>query len=196
MQQIAHLLTIVADPDIEELIGSIIDAGDPRTSFLALERAMDLDDRRLFDRLVQRAQQRIGPAARTLPDCFEELRRVRLISRRRAQIRQPEHRYFLALMMNAPDRTRALEGVAAFAPDRPPEETAARWISELSRVTLPLQVAGVPWEPNVLALPEASGSALAALRAYLQGAPPPARAEDAAFLETLARSPFLRALFR
>ncbi len=196
MQQIVHLLATVGDPAAEELIGRMIDAGDPRTAFLVLERALELDDRRLFDRLVQRAQQRIGPAGRALPECFEELRRVRLIARRRAQVRQPDHRYFLALMMNAPDRPRALEGVAAFAPEAPPAQTVSRWIAELARVTLPLQVAGLAWEPNVLGLPEAGDAAHAALRAHLEGAPPPARAEDAAFLETLSRSPYLRPLFR
>jgi hypothetical protein len=196
MQQIVHLLATVGDPASEELIGRMIDAGDPRTAFLVLERALELDDRRAFDRLVQRAQERIGPAARALPECFEELRRVRLIARRRAQVRQPDHRYFLALMMNAPDRTRALEGVAAFAPGAPPAQTAARWIAELAKVTVPLQVAGVPWEPSVLALPEVSDPAQAALRACLEGGPPPARAEDAAFIETVSRSPFLRPLFR
>jgi hypothetical protein len=196
VQQIVRLLATIRHADAEALIGEMLAEADPRAAFLALKEALALEDRALFDRLVERAVRRLGPLAETFPECFEELRRVTVIGRRRGQVRQPDHRTFLALMMNAPDRRRALEGIAAHTPGAPPEDTASRWIAELARVNLPLQVAGVAWEPNVLGLPEGSDAAHAALRAHLRGEPPPARGPEATFLETLSRSPYLRPLFR
>jgi hypothetical protein len=62
---------------------------------------------------------------------FETARELDIVARR-AHIKDPEHRFFLALLLNAPDR-RALFGlVKERFPDRDPHASVMRWVRELA----------------------------------------------------------------
>lgn len=61
----------------------------------------------------------------------ESIRAMSLVNAR-ARVHDPELRFFLALLMNVPDRTRLLELVKERFPDADPVDTILRWLGVLS----------------------------------------------------------------
>ena len=113
----------------------------------------------------------------------------------RSSVTSPEHRFFLALLLNVPEREAILDLVEArYAGD--PVETVLRWAEELSDAsggTTWILDAEFPLEMRVLAEDEL-GIFLATLRYFLEGAKAKLpRAEAALFRAAFARSS-LRAL--
>ncbi len=81
---------------------------------------------------LARARRVHGEKIDLLARVFEEQRRLEAIVKRRRDTRQPEHRFLLALLLNAPDRASLLELVRARFPEADPVERVAAWIEELS----------------------------------------------------------------
>jgi len=113
----------------------------------------------------------------------------------RSSVTSPEHRFFLALLLNVPEREAILDLVEArYAGD--PVETVLRWAEELSDAsggTTWILDAEFPLEMRVLA-EEQEQVFFAALRYFLEGAKAKLpRAEAALFRAAFARSS-LRAL--
>jgi predicted metal-dependent enzyme (double-stranded beta helix superfamily) len=102
------------------------------------------------------------------PVLHEHYRQEQIIARRK-HIRSAEHRFFLALLLNAPDRRRILELVAARVPGTPPLDTIHRWVAELARMPSPHD----PREPNALGVP-LDDDGLTLLRHILEDKPLPA----------------------
>jgi len=145
-RQTTALLLNIQHPKTDELIGELISLSDFQTAFLvlqavfhtitndALEKAFGLETGvGRFEALLAIARRRHGELADLIPAVLAEEQRVYNINRRRSQITAGEHRFFLALLLNVPDRVRVLELIAQRFPDADPVETVLTWVRDLSR---------------------------------------------------------------
>ena len=128
-----------------------------------------LKDSRRFDALLDCARDRHGSFIDLLIPIFEEKQRARSIIGKRRRITDPDHRFFLALLLNVDDRDRVLRLVASRHPDQDPVETIVKWVSEMTGIQLLIQIGGAQWEPNVLGIPQAGSVLAPVLRHLLHG---------------------------
>ena len=77
----------------------------------------------------------VGELASGVAETLEENVRRDIIKEMRSTISEPEHRFFLALLMNVLNREDLLALVAQRFPDEPPVETVLRWTMEMAEVT-------------------------------------------------------------
>ncbi len=158
--QTVELLLKMKHPETDRFLGELIDSSDFQTAYSVLKRAFqflchrDLEDifgvSRSADRfqaLLDRARGRHGELADLLPPVFEEEWRQDDITRRRATIKDEDHRFFLALLLNVPDRATLLKFVKQKFPDQEPIELVLSWIRQLAAT----RIFGTR-EPNVLGL--------------------------------------------
>ena len=176
-RQTVSLLLDMKHPQVDSFIADLIDSSDFHTSYSLLKKAFDvLCHRQLeelfggsrsyerFQALLDRARRKHGQLADLLLPVFEEEWRQAEIARRRVEIKHEDHRFFLALLMNVPERMTILKLVKQRFPDIDEVELIIDWISELSRT----KIFGSK-EPNVLGLSEFGESHLLAFRGLLEG---------------------------
>jgi hypothetical protein len=143
--QTVSLLLRTKHPDADRFIGDLIDSSDFHTCYHVLEQAYEfLCHRELeeivgisrskdrFKSLLDRAHRRHGDLADLLLPVLKESWRQDEISRRRAEIKGEAHRFFLALLLNVPERSSVLRLVQAKFPDQNPVDLIVRWVKELS----------------------------------------------------------------
>ena len=175
--QIAALLLRTSHPQAIELMADLLTRADFQTTFSLLDLAWGhLGGKRLenefglatgekqFQRLMEDARRRHGPLVDLIPDVFQESRRQNNLIHRRGQITSAEHRFFLALLLNVPDRKRLLAMVEQRFPERDPLDTVTEWIEELALTKV--------WgssEANVLGIKEFDDDYLFAFRCLLEG---------------------------
>ena len=158
--QSAALLLNIKHPQTDELIGELLSHSDFQTAFSVLELAFGpLTNDRLerafglstgkerFEALLEIARRRHGELVDFILPVFDESARQNYLIQRRGQITSNEHRFFLALLLNVPDREKLLELVKHRFPDQDPVETVIDWVEELANT----RAAGSP-EPNVLGI--------------------------------------------
>ena len=191
--QLVALLRKIEHPKLEELVGDMVGRSDLHTAYRVLEACASHADLGLVDRLVDRVIDQT--VAERFRDAFRESRRLTFLYSRRAHVKDPGARFFLGVLLNARRRHDALELVAARTPGVEPARQAAAWLRQLSSVNLKLQAAGLPWEPNVLGIPEMTDEMESALVRKLSGAPVGADAQTGEFLEKLRTLPALACLF-
>ncbi len=193
--QLTALLERGEHPERESLEGALIERADPLTCFVGLRRIARSGDQARLARLVGRVQD--PELADAFGAALHEARRVDHVISRRANVTDPGHRFFLALLMNALGRRHILELVAAYDISAPAADTIVRWVDELSRLTLKLQAGGQAWEPSVVGLPAADEPSLRALRLFLEGegVEPPADLATAPLFRELRRMPMFQGLF-
>ncbi|HSS20753.1 MAG TPA: hypothetical protein VLL54_11810 [Pyrinomonadaceae bacterium] len=95
---------------------------------------------------------------------LEEQERLRNIVQRRGTITTEAHRFFLALLLNVPDRKRILDLVQQRYPEQNPVEMILDWIEELGRT----RVLGSK-ETNALGMPEFDDTYVFVLECLLEG---------------------------
>ncbi|MGA9773212.1 MAG: hypothetical protein WBV94_29545 [Blastocatellia bacterium] len=117
-----------------------------------------------FDRLLEIARHRHGEFVDLILPVFEEVQRQNHIIHRRGQITGSEHRFFLALLLNVPDRIKVLELVKERFPDNNPVNTIMDWVEELANT----KVAGSS-EPNVLGIQDFDDYYLFVFQCLLEG---------------------------
>jgi hypothetical protein len=83
-------------------------------------------------RLLVVARKRYGKLVDSWPEVFAEARRQTDISRYRTYVQNPEHRYFLALLLNLSDRASILKFISLRFPRKSPKQLVLRWVRELS----------------------------------------------------------------
>ena len=86
--------------------------------------------------LVAAARERHGARVEYLVAAAEEQRRQADIVARREKVRDPDQRFFLALLLNAPDRETFLELIEAREPGVDPRARIVGWLGELSAAGL------------------------------------------------------------
>jgi hypothetical protein len=159
--QTVCLLLSMRHPEADRFIGDLLDAADFQTTFAVLDAAFGVLGNNELERLFQisksferframiaRARLRHGEVADLLLPVFEEKRREADICRRRSVIQSEDHRFFLALLLNVPERTMVLDLIRQRFPHADPVDSALSWISDLAT----RKVFGSS-EPNVIGLP-------------------------------------------
>ena len=132
-------------------------------AFHGLLHAFQRLDGPAFDRLVSVAQGAHGSLADLWARAFEENRRQANIVTRRSLVSEPVHRFFLAVVLNAPDRESILETVWRRFPNDNPIDTVMRWVRELAEIP----VEG-PEGPTAIG-PPLGEAELCVLRTLMQG---------------------------
>jgi hypothetical protein len=109
--------------------------GDLHTLFQVLDDATQagLPEDQLRS-LLQRARSRHGERATRLEPVLREDARIREIGALRTPVVNPDHRFFLALLLNVPRGDRMCELVRAHFPERDPRAVILGWMEELSRL--------------------------------------------------------------
>jgi hypothetical protein len=121
--------------DYDTLAAGLAARSDLHTVYLVLEQAYrQLGDRARVSRLVEAAQERHGPVIGEIIASIEEALRRSKISRLRRSVRDPEHRYFLALVQNLPDRGAIYAMVRQRYPVGDPRDRVVAWARDLSGV--------------------------------------------------------------
>lgn len=87
------------------------------------------DDR--FRTYLEAARERHGERANVFPAVFDHLEKQDEIVKRRMVVTDPEHRFFLALLLNAEGRERIFGLVRERFPDKDPLDKVLDWISDL-----------------------------------------------------------------
>jgi hypothetical protein len=191
--QVVNFLCTVAHPDLERFVGDYIARSDLHTAYRVLEVCLNIADRGLFERLVGRV--RDDSAIDAFRASFEERRRLAFLYSRRALVKDAELRCLLGILLIAPGRKEALAFVRQRMPDVDPAQQTARWLRALSQVNVKLQAAGLPWQPNLLGLPEFDDRLEQAVAAVLAGEEKPTDPTQATALSQLKTLPALAALF-
>jgi hypothetical protein len=175
--QFASLLFTIKHPEADAMIGELLSHSDFQTTFAILdvarnhllgnqlEAAFGLSSgQQRFDALVELARRRHGHLVDFIQPVFDEVERQRNLIIRRAQITSNEHRFFLALLLNVPDRRKILDLVSQRFRDRDPVDTVTDWVEELART----KFAGSS-EPNVLGIEDFDEDYLFAFQLLLRG---------------------------
>lgn len=173
----ASLLLKMKHPETDALLEELLVRADFQATFAILEtvnpdmtgnwleRSFGVttgEDR--FQRLLDIACRRHGDLVDLITPVLEDARRQNNLVYRRGQITSNEHRFFLALLMNVPDRVKVLDLVRQRFPEDDPVNTIAGWVEELANTRL----AGSA-EPNVLGIDGIDDDYLFVLQCLLQG---------------------------
>lgn len=175
--QSASLLLSMKHPDADELIGEALSNSDFQTAFSIIqvafshltndhiERSFGISTgRQRFEAYLEIVRRRHGELAEMILPVIEESQRQNYIHWRRQQITSHEHRFFLALLLNVPDKTKLLELVKDRFPETNPVETVTEWFEELANT----RMAGSS-EPNVLGINGFSEDYLFVFQCLLEG---------------------------
>ena len=149
-KQAVELLLETAHPDSDLLIGDFVRSSDFQTTFLLLQQAYDhlcglnwpsrqdpLRNSDRFQALIEKARERHGALVDLLLPVYQEQQRQLEIIKRRADVKSKDQRFFLALLLNVPQRKVLLKLVKQRFPDRDPIHVMLDRVSELSSVIGP-----------------------------------------------------------
>jgi len=175
--QCASLLFNIQHPETDAIIGELLSSSDFQTTFAILDLARNhllgnylewtfglATGEERFEGLMQIARRRHGELVDLIRPVFDEVNRQTNLIYRRGQITRGDHRFFLALLLNIPDRLKLLEMVASRYPDRDPVETVTDWVEELAST----KMSGSP-ESNVLGISDYDDDYLLAFQCLLEG---------------------------
>ena len=175
--QTVSLLLRMKHPDADRFIADLLDESDFHTAFAVLEQAFDFlchreleeiigvsRSRDRFEALLDRARQKHGRLADLLSPVFEESWRQAEITQRRTEIKGQDHRFFLALLLNVPDRATVLQLIKEKFPEHDTIALVVSWVRELSAT----KVVGSK-QPNVLGSAEFNEGHLYVFRGLLEG---------------------------
>lgn len=133
-------------PDTDKFIANLLENSDFQTSFQILstvrhylqsnqiDQMFNLDaPQNRFDALIEVVKKRHGERANVFPKVFAHQAKVDEIVKRRSYITEPEHRFFLALLMNVEGRERIFSLVKQRFPDHEPIDKVLDWTYDLAQ---------------------------------------------------------------
>jgi hypothetical protein len=130
--QTLRMLLDIQHPAVQDTAGVMLDASDTEAACRILLEVAPAVDPLSFDRLVSRATALDADAREAMARVGAEAAREVQVRSRRALFREPEHRFFLALLLNLSGR----EEIHAFVRSRFPRSDPAvmidRWIKGMS----------------------------------------------------------------
>jgi hypothetical protein len=175
--QTVSLILRMKHPEADKFIGELVESSDFHTVYAVLREAFDFlchreleeivgvtRSRDRFEALLERARRKHGELVGLLEPVFEEEWRQTEIIRRRAEVKNEDHRFLMALILNVPERTRMLELVKERFSDVDAIDLIVGWVRELSAT----RTFGSK-ESNVLGSQEFNDGHLFVLRGLLQG---------------------------
>jgi len=135
-KQLLDVMEQGEDPAYAEIVMEMLGTLDFERGFFILQHSMAaLRDRGEWPAALKLFRKRHGVLASGVPLTLEEGLRRDLIKNMRSTIAAPEHRFFLALLMNAPTREHLLTLVKRRYAKPAPVETVMRWAQELAVLT-------------------------------------------------------------
>ncbi len=172
-KQLLDVLEQAGDPAHPELALKMIAELDFERGFLILQNCIGgLRELGLWEEALQVFETRHGRIAGLVAPTLDEIIRRDALAVLRASVTDPEHRFFLALLLNL-DTREAILGFVAQRFSGPPVETVMRWAEELcesSESGAWIVDAGIP-NTRSASMEEHAAFVLAALR-KLMGAEP------------------------
>jgi hypothetical protein len=131
--QLLAMLREIGHPDYGHSVAELVARADFETTFLALRENQPHLEPRAAAALLEQARRRHGGLVDYLPPVLDEDRRVGTLIDRRRSVRDPHHRFLLALLLNLPDQGRILDLVRRrYGGD--PVERVVTWLEELTRL--------------------------------------------------------------
>jgi hypothetical protein len=135
-RQLLAVLEQTNDPAYPKLVREMIGELDLERGFFILQESMEyLRDIGEWKSVLRVFRKKHGSLAAGVVPTLEECVRRDLIKNFRSTTTDPEHRFFLALLMNVPARGHLLKLVAQRIPNVNPVETVLRWAEELAEVS-------------------------------------------------------------
>jgi hypothetical protein len=117
-------------------VGEMVESLDFERGFSTLLHAMPrLQDLGKWEPILATFQNRHGDLAKGVPDTLAECLRREYITQMRHHIENPDHRFFLALVMNVQNRNDIHSLITKRFPDQSPVETILGWVAELIEPT-------------------------------------------------------------
>ncbi len=175
--QTVSLILRMKHPEADKFIRELVESSDFQTVYAVLREAFDFlchreleeivgvtRSRDRFEALLDRARRKHGDLVNLLGPVLEEEWRQAEIIRRRAEVKNEDHRFLMALILNVPERTRMLELVKARFSNADAIDLIVGWVRELSAT----RTFGSK-EPNVLGSQEIESGHLFVLKGLLQG---------------------------
>lgn len=175
--QATGLLLGMKHADADDLICEALSCSDFQTTYAILEvayhhlrqdhleRVFGLSTSKdRFRELLNVARRRHGASVDLLLPVFEESIRQNSLVRRRVQITNNDHRFFLALLLNVYDRIQLLDLVRQRYPEQEPAQMVTEWLEELGNT----RMAGSP-EANVLGIENLDDRYLFVFQCLLEG---------------------------
>jgi hypothetical protein len=133
-------------PETDKFIARLLEASDFQTSFVILsnvrnflqtnqvEQMFNLGEKQnRFEALLEIVKNKHGERANIFPKVFAHHRKVDEIVRRRSYITEPEHRFFLALLMNVEGREKIFALIKQKFPDDEPLDKVLDWTMDLAQ---------------------------------------------------------------
>lgn len=131
-KQLLDVLETLDDPSYAALVGEMMESLDFERGFSILRHAMGhLQELCEWEEALSIFQNRHGELAKGVPDTLAECLRRETITRMRQHIDDPDHRFFLALLMNVRNRSDIHALITERFPDQSPVETILGWAEEL-----------------------------------------------------------------
>ncbi len=147
----------------ERAVTRFVAKWDSMYAYRALDQALSILPEDAFERVVEATRVRHPRLTDLWREAFREVRRQNNIKERRAFVHDAEHRFFLAAVLNAPQREDVFRLVKERVPDRDPVDTIVKWVEDLAQVP----IAG-PAGPTAIG-PPIDEAGLVVLRALLRG---------------------------
>ena len=135
-KQLLDVLEQTEDPGYAELVMEMVADLDFERGFSVLHHCMEyLQQLERWESIMRIFQKKHGALAAGVEATLKEDVRRSVIKSLRSTIIEPEHRFFLALLMNAPTRADLLKLVAHRFPKEAPVATVLRWVEELMEMS-------------------------------------------------------------
>lgn len=132
-KQLLDVLEQTGAPDYDQIVLGMIRDLDFERGFFILQNCMaHLHDLDCWDTVLKTFVKKHGSLARGVAETLREGVRRDVIKSLRGPVSEPEHRFFLALLMNVTTRQDLLKLVKQRFPEMPPVETVLRWLEELA----------------------------------------------------------------
>jgi hypothetical protein len=194
-KQLLDVLEQTGDPGYADVVMEMIAELDFEAGFHVLQHCMPyLQQLDQWPAAIKGFEKKHKTLARGVAASLKEEVRRNVIKSLRSAITEPEHRFFLALLMNAPTRADLFALVSQRFPREAPVATVMRWIEELMEVSdAGVSVLDAPFPDRLDVEPDAQPELfLSAFRSFLtrgKKLPPPVRNLPAAHVKEL-RSAF------
>ena len=135
-KQLLDVLETLDHASYAKIVSEMVESLDFERGFNILRHAMAhlqvLDE---WEPVLAIFQKRHGELAKGVSDTLAECLRRETITQMRYHIENPDHRFFLALLMNVQNRTDIHALITERFPDQPPIETILGWAEELIEPT-------------------------------------------------------------